>query len=626
MKLSRPQHQAIHHKDGPVLLLAVPGSGKTTVIINRIIQLQKDGISPKKILSITYSKAQSLDMKQRLLELSPNDSRLHETTLSTIHAFCYGVITTYMKRRNKTIRLIENDHQFNKSSAIRRLYHQLYRKHISSEALHMFFTWYSYHKNTGSLPESLLQSGRERIADYHALYTAYEGLKKDNHLMDFEDMLTICLEILRENPHTLSGLRRRFQYIQVDEGQDTSPIQFEIVQLISKPKNNLFIVADDDQSIYRFRGADPSLLLSFQEMYPMGTVITMEDNYRSSLEVVQIANAFIKSNVKRYKKSLNAVNQSHSPVQIITTKTPTEQLNDVIKELKRQPSTEDYKTAILYRNNLSALHLIHRLVQSGIAFFQRSPSSDYFQDPILKDMIDIHAFSNNLWDLETFERIYYKFNAYIDKAQIAKLRSTGIHTSIIDQLIDNNKHADYFQKRLKTLRRHLSKIAVQSPHKALATVFDHSGYCDYLSEKARRDQSGKHSFDQYIDTLKAIAKDCKTFQAFLDRLKLLERRQNEARRSASHLTLSTLHGAKGLEFERVFIIDLIETILPSAYGSSKSSTDDLEEERRLFYVGMTRAKVDLSLLSFKSMNGNQTQRSIFVDEIATIKKNTLPQN
>ena len=293
MQLSNEQLNSINHIDGPALILAVPGAGKTTVLIHRTYNLINNyNVHPDKILSITFSKASAVDMKNRFKQVYPNLSNL-EIHFSTIHAFCFGLIREFAYMNNSQYRLIEDEkNQINKYSLLKKIYLGVNNNHITEEKLDTLLNVMGYIKNMMLEVDAFIKENKVDIENLKTIYKQYENYKRRNKLIDFDDMLTISLEILKSNKYLLEKYRNKYDYIQVDEGQDTSKVQFELIKILAYPKNNLVIVADDDQSIYGFRGAYPKGLLNFNKHFKDGKIYFMEKNYRSSKNIVSICKRY----------------------------------------------------------------------------------------------------------------------------------------------------------------------------------------------------------------------------------------------------------------------------------------------------------------------------------------------
>lgn len=405
MQLSEEQKSAVSHLYGPALILAVPGSGKTTVLIHRIYNLVNiNKIRPNKILSITFSKASALDMKMRYQQLFHEDSMV--PPFMTIHAFCYEVIRAYSKKANKNYFLIENEAtKINKYTLISSIYLNINKNILTEEKLENFFSYAGYIKNMCITPEEFIKNKKIDVENFIDIFYLYEKYKKDNNYIDFDDMLSMAYEILSNDKKILNYYKNKYDFIQVDEGQDTSIIQFKIINLISSPSNNIFIVADDDQSIYGFRGAYPKQLLEFNKMYPNGKVYYLKENYRSSKNIVNASYSFISNNINRYDKDIFTRNPYKSPVKILKFKSILDQYGFIIDEIN---NNLDKSMAVLYRNNLSSIGLIYFLTKKNYKFYMRDFKLKFFNHWLLKDIFNFIEFSRKPTDVQLYSKIYYK--------------------------------------------------------------------------------------------------------------------------------------------------------------------------------------------------------------------------
>lgn len=406
MELTESQKACVNHFEGPCLVLAVPGSGKTTVLINRIENLIKKGVGENEIMSITFSRSQALDMRERYKEKFQKNSYF-----STIHALSYSIISSYMKANKRKINLIEGNNYVSKYSLIRRIYFDVNSSYMDDELLDEFFNSYSYIKNSMIDYNSYKHSNK--LKNFPKLCQAYEKFKEDNFLIDFDDMLSLSFNILKKDEKLLKKVRKRAKFIQVDEAQDTSKIQLEIIKLIAYPLNNIFMVLDDDQSIYSFRGADTREILAFKNSYKDCKLYLIGDNFRSSKDIVRVSSKFILSNKNRFEKEFISVKDSLKPITLVRTKNLEVRDKYIVDKIK---SIEKNKTiAILYRNNISAFSLIFKLQKEGLDFSLSDKKFQYLKSQSLKDILNILEFSYKPYDKEIFENIYYKLGAYLKK-------------------------------------------------------------------------------------------------------------------------------------------------------------------------------------------------------------------
>lgn len=619
LNLSQEQLDAIGHTYGPALILAVPGAGKTTVLIHRTYNLIKNHkIDPSKILSITFSRASANDMKERFISCFPKEANLN-VHFSTIHAFCYGLIREYAFINKIRYRLIEDgSNQLNKYNLLKQLYLKHNSDYITEEKLDTLLNEISYIKNMMFTVDEYLKDYKSDIDNLRTIYTEYENYKRKNRLLDFDDMLSISLEILRENKHLLNKYRNKYDFIQVDEGQDTSKIQMEIIKLIAYPKNNLFIVADDDQSIYGFRGAYPKGILNFKEDFKEGKLFFMERNYRSSKNIVSVCNKFIKSNKLRFEKNIFTDNDFAQPINIIKVNTLMDQYEYILESLK---DTDLADTCILYRNNLSSVGLIEILERENIPFFIRDKKLRFFNHWVIQDIIDFMSFAQDTSNMEIYERIFYKKKGFISRRQINYAKTLNHNLSVFQRIKDFPGINSFYERNLNQLDLDFKKLSKLKPKDAISFIEYDLEYDQYL-----RDNSMKfgYTYDNLVTILyflKMMAEKTHNLGQLISRLNHVKSICEKPPYKNKGVTLSTIHSAKGLEFERVYMIDLIDGEFPNYTSIEKFLTGNpnlMEEERRLFYVGMSRAKSELNLLTVKYINGRSVSPSRFLNELEKI--------
>lgn len=599
MQLTNIQKRAANFVDGPCLVLAVPGAGKTTMLLERIKNLSQI-TNPKKILTLTFSRTQALDMKNRY----GSDN----TNIMTIHAFCYLIIRNYLKKFHKELRLLEATDSYNKYDLVRRIYQEINNKKISREDLLTFFTETSFMKNA-MLDESYLK--KVRIKNIEKVYQKYESFKKANNYIDFDDMQTLALKLLDENPNLLKSIHRKYEYFQLDEGQDTSHLQFEILNKIVGLNNNLMVVADDDQSIYSFRAANPEYLLNFRNYYPKANLIIMNENHRSSKNITRIAGEFIKENNFRYEKNLISNKADGDKIIIKTLKDAYDQYNFIKVNLDLSKSN-----AILFRNNISAINLVTFLLEDGIDFNINEDFLEFFKSQIIDDIFDIINFSQDFNNVEAFENIYYKIRTFLKKTEIEKLNIKPKNQDVFDffyETLDYDKKNSLYdiEKKLK----HLRKLTL--PRK-ISYIYKYLGYKEYSSLKANKFAEEIINKDLFIESLINFTKDLETIDDF-DR-KILNLKKKIRLMTPTNIILQTIHRSKGLEYDRVFVIDMNKNEFP-IIDYEKNPEDSLEEERRVFYVAMTRAKENLFILSSKKRNNKKALPSEFYTKVKMLNKN-----
>lgn len=623
MNFNKQQLRAIRHKNGPALVLAVPGAGKTTVLIHRTYNLiKKHNINSLKILSITFSKSSAKDMKNRFNNIF---AELHNTPVkfSTIHSFSYTILREYAYKNNIKYNLIESPkHPQYKNKLLKEIYLDINREYITEEKLEGLINIIGYVKNMMFDINDFVQNNKVDIRNLKEIYNAYEKYKTKNFLIDFDDMLTYTLNILNKDKYLLTKYRNKYDYIQVDEGQDTSKIQMEIIKTLAFPKNNLFIVADDDQSIYGFRGACPDDMLNFQKIYPNAKIFYMEENFRSSNNIVNVCNNFIKQNTLRYNKELFTKNRNIRPIQIVRTETIIDEYEYLVRTFKKYGDLSN--TAILYRNNISSLGLIEYLERNSIPFYIRDIKISLFNHWIVKDILAFLNVAYNDTNIFEFEKIYYKTKGYIYKKYINWIKTLSYNISVFDRLLQYPGLREDYKERISELKIDFKRLSKLKPYEAISFIEKDLKYEKYLKENSIKFGYTYDSLKTILFDLKLIAKNTSNIEKFLERLKYLDYISYKSKNKKNGVTLSTIHSAKGLEFKKVYIIDLIDGDFPTSNSIEtfeNGQVDLLEEERRLFYVGMTRAKEVLDLITTEYKNEKKVDDSRFLMELESIFNN-----
>ncbi|MCI6659823.1 ATP-dependent helicase [Peptoniphilaceae bacterium SGI.137] len=618
MEFTSSQMEAISHKNGPCLVLAVPGAGKTTVLLARIQSLLNAGIPANQIASITFSRQQARDMQARFF--SVHDKKQGEPAFSTIHAFCFQILRHYAAQKNEMLSLIEGHPKWSKYQFLRERFAFYQNRAITEEETEDYFRIDGYLKNALMTYEQYRIKSGESFPHFQEISHDYIQFKESHNLIDFDDMLIRTLQILDQDPDLLNSLRRRFPFLQVDEAQDTSLIQWRIIQLLAAPENNLLMVADDDQSIYGFRGADPQYLLQFKKFYPDAKIILMQENYRSSSNIVEIASHFIVKNNDRYEKNITATQEGNDRVRILLVKSLSRQLQEIKKELAMQNKNET--TAILFRNNLSAIAIAELFQQMNLHFSSNADPHKFFRNPILADILHILHFSVDPTDLRTFQKIYYKLGAYLKKIFLEKISVLDPYLPVLERLAElPDTQNRFYREKIGSLQASFSRLRFLSPKDAIDEILVRLGYGQYLQEHSRRQKKPLAQSYRTIETLRIIAEASADFPDLERHLKKLYDSLLHPS-DISNVTLSTIHGAKGLEYDNVWLIDLIQEEFPSMSALENlrhGDADLLEEERRLFYVGITRAKKRLRLIGRTAIDGKKQDYSQFLDELTSGK-------
>ncbi|HOQ36424.1 MAG TPA: UvrD-helicase domain-containing protein [Acetivibrio sp.] len=618
--LNPQQQEAVVNIEGPTLLLSVPGGGKTTVIVSRCANMVLNhGINPENILTLTFSRASAHDMKDRFYSVFGSDLSCN-IQFSTIHSFCYSVIRDYTAANNRPFpQIIEgNDCPVNKIQILKQIYFEINGDYITEDILEDLQNSISFAKNMLYTPDKI-EKMDVKIKNFVQIYNAYEKLKRDERYIDYDDMLTGTYQLFLKDAGVIDSLRKKYQYINVDESQDTSFVQHQIIRLLAYPRNNIFMVGDEDQSIYGFRAAFPEALLKFKETYPGAKILMMERNYRSTQNIVKAANNFIKQNKERYEKEMFTENETGDETVFKHVKDRNEQYAYLASVLKEQDNLSE--CAVLFRNNISAVALVDYLEDSGIPFYIRDTNIHFFNHWVVNDILAFIRLALNPHDMEAFEQIYYKTGAYLSKDMIEYVKVNQSHDkTVLDTLLDYPQMPKSTKEAVKSLIKHFETIEFLRPSLAIKFIEKEMGYQKYIGKASKEMGFSQESVSYIIDSLKTIASRVSSFNDFFERLSVLNAAMENAwmNRSKNAVVLSTIHSSKGLEFERVYMIDLVDGQFPTAKSISaleEGNRSLMEEEVRLFYVGITRAKKHLELITFSKTNNKNSSVSRFFHKL-----------
>lgn len=627
---NEPQRLAISHFEGPSLTLAVPGSGKTTLLLARTVSLISEwGVPPSQILTMTFSKAAALDMEARYKEKYQPHFK-YNLKFATIHSFSYRVLKTWRSKRNLPLVLIDGDGQ-SKFEILSKLYRQINHEYLGEEAFEELSNALSYAKNMMLLTSEFAAEGL-KFPKLPELYRAYEKYKQEQGMIDFDDMLSETLYALQEDVSLLEALRAAYPFIQVDETQDTSKLQHELIKLIAYPKNNLFVVADDDQSIYGFRGAFPEMILNFEKVYPGSVRYYLDKNYRSKDEILKVCSASILNNNDRYAKNLTGTRGKGGDAKLLYFEGIDERnayLDQLLVDFHESNKDNRKEFGILYRNHMSALSIVDSLMRLNIPFELKDGKQKISSKWLVKDIAAFLAWSSDLSDLDSFEKICYRTNARISKQMLAYVRANHRGRNIIDVLIESPGCNAYKVRTLRMLESNLSLVNQTSALMALNIIEKEIGYSEFMTYASEEMGYSELSINNLWTSLKAIAKHQPRLKDLLNRLLVLDgymaTHQGNAR-----IKLSTIHASKGQEYESVALVDVNQGLLPRIKLSEKPPTPSelraLEEDRRLFYVGLSRAKESLYILHAKFLNGDYISPSPFIKEIEKVLEVSVIKN
>ena len=606
---SSNQKKAIEHGGGPLMVLAGPGSGKTFVITHRIKYLIKGpGVNPAHILVVTFSRAAAKEMKDRFENLYGKSF----VTFGTFHSVFFSLLKTAYGFTSEQIASDELRY-----TIIKEL---IKRNSIVNEDINTL---------SGNLLNeiALIKQDNINIKNYYSnsigsdvfkkLYREYEAELETLNKLDFEDMLSLTYELLSEREDILKAVQNRYRYILVDEFQDINFLQYNIIKLMAGKDQNITVVGDDDQSIYRFRGARPEIMLGFERDFRNVSKVFLDINFRSSTQIVDASTKLISFNSKRFPKSFRAHKGSGAPVSVIEFKNPFGEVSSIVNDIKEyiRAKQDINNIAVLYRTNLSPRLLIERMMKNNIPFTIRDSIPNLFEHWVAKDIISYIKLALNTGNKTDLLRISNKPNRYISRDSLSSSKAN------IETLFDYYDDKSYMIKRIIELREHLRTIKNLKPATALRYIRNVVGYDEYIEEYC--DMNGIESDDCYtiLGDLENSASEFNTFNDWFIHMEDYKNELIEARKKSNEddtgVRLMTFHSSKGLEFDIVYIIDVNEGSVP--YKKAKGA-EEIEEERRMFYVAMTRARHKLFICYCKENFGKSIGKSDFIVELSSKKR------
>lgn len=606
-KLNEQQKEAVQSVEGPVLLLAVPGSGKTTVLVTRLgYMIYAKGIAPEKILTVTYTVAATEDMAARFASLFGTDMA-DRLTFKTINGICAGIIHTYGRKTGRTPFALLNDEKVI-ADTLAKIYQKTERTYATESDLQTVRTLITYIKNSMLTETEIRELDKTADMKISAIYKEYNTWLREQKLMDYDDQMVYAYTMLQRFPELLRLYQDKFPYLCVDEAQDTSKIQHAIIALLASKTENLFMVGDEDQSIYGFRAAYPEALLSFEKNHPGAKVLLMEENFRSGADIVKAADTFIQKNTLRHKKHMRAIKDGEEVVKEIAVKTRDDQYrylaavaeNCAAARADRVGGRSDNGTAdashtvaVLYRDHECALPLIDLLERKEIPYRMRNAEISFFTHRTVLDVLNIMKLAMHPKDAETFLQVYYKINTYIrkeDALQIARISETQ-DISVWNAAVRYHGLSDYTMSSVQNTRMHMQQLLTERGDKAVKRILYYMGYQEYLERCGLKADK--------IEILRILGSREDSMAGLLQRLRelqdILTRKETDY---SCNFILSTIHASKGLEYDTVYLMDVTDGILPAQMlknpeKASGEERENYEEERRLFYVGATRAKSEL---------------------------------
>ena len=612
VKLNQQQKEAVQSTKGPVLLLAVPGSGKTTVLVTRLgYMIYCRNIPPESILTVTYTVAATKDMSERFAVRFGEDMA-KRLEFRTINGICAMIIQYYGRRIGKTPFELVKDEKATTGMLIR-ICQDHGMGYPTESDLKNVRTLITYIKNMMLNEEELQKLEEESDIRIAGIYREYCRQMREQKLMDYDDQMLYAYNILRKDPGVLAYFQNRYPYICVDEAQDTSKIQHAIIALLAAGTGNLFMVGDEDQSIYGFRAAYPEALLSFEKKHPGAKVLLMEENFRSNAKIVEAADKFIQKNTLRHEKHMRAAREAGADIREISLKSRKAQYVYLMKAAQEcttgmagMSGSEEHRgradasvteTAVLYRDNECAIPLIDLLERKNIPYRMRNADLSFFTHRTVLDVQNIIRFAMDPKDTELFMQIYYRLKLFFNKkdalryAQISQEKDM----EVLDAALKYGNLEKYQEDNIRNLKRQMVRILNMPGDEAVNQILTYMGYQDYLKKMGMNANK--------LETVKLIGSRVESPEKLLERLEELRTIiQEKVSDKDCPFILSTMHASKGLEYDTVYLLDVMDGILPEKVlanprTASKEELETYEEERRLFYVGVTRAKNQLNVFT-----------------------------
>lgn len=614
MKLNRGQDEAIKHGNGPCMVLAPPGSGKTLIVTERTRYLiEESGVRPDQILVITFTRYAAREMKERFERLTARKN--YPVTFGTFHSIFYGILkcaygigaNNLMSEKESSVLLQEVLDQTNIESTPEVEDEEELVRELLREV-------------------GMVKNGLYHLKDFHSKYLtqdefaevfrSYEHQKKELKKFDFDDMLVQCYALFRKKPEILQGWQKRFQYILIDEFQDINRVQYEVIRMLAAPRYNLFVVGDDDQSIYGFRGAKPELMLYMKQEFPSLRTISLTVNYRSTEFITGAAARVILHNDTRFYKRVQSFRGRGQNVHVQEVLDEQEEAQYVTEEIQKKldQGIKPGEIAVLFRAAVQARMISEILSEHRIPFEMRDYVTNFYRHFIVKDMMAYLQLAAGKRDRSLFLTICNRPLRYLARNSMEnrQVNFEDLRKFYCDKdwMLDIIDQFDVDVRMMKNM----------APYAAIQYIRKKIGYDDFLKEYAEKHQI---SWKQLMDVMAELEERSKNFKSY-DEWEIhiakytqeLEEQQAKARKikgeRENKVQLMTIHSAKGLEFEDVFVIHANEGEIPHQKAEKK---DEIEEERRLFYVALTRAKNNLCISYITQKNGNSIKPSRFVEEL-----------
>ena len=608
---NKAQSRAISHHQGPMLVLAGPGSGKTHVITQRIAYLiETYQVRPEEILVITFTKYAAKEMKERFQKSFRSNVPV---TFGTFHGIFYGILKWAYgigsenilseEQRTKLIKEILASTEIEESFAVEMDDEKEWIANIGREI--------SMVKSDGIDPEQF-QSKECPAAVFQTIYQAYERIRKENRKIDFDDMILQCYRLFQANGTIRKQWQGKYKYILIDEFQDINQMQFATIQMLAEPENNIFVVGDDDQSIYRFRGAKPEIMLGFTQVYPDAQQVVLDTNYRSTKAIVNGATKVIGHNQNRYRKQVQTPNEQGDTVHVQEVKDPIEEAEYILHQIQnlQKQGVPNSEIAMLFRTNLDASVLAGKMIAYGVPFQMREHLPNIYEHFIATNLMAYAQMVTGKRERHYFLQIMNRPNRYIarDVVDQGPVNFENLRKYYWDK--------DWMQDRIDQFEVDLRVMKNMTPFAFIQYVRKRVGYEGFLKEYAEY----RHlNYPELLETLEEIQQQAKSFSTIGEWLTYIKDYSEQLKQQVSRqqqvenaISFHTMHGAKGLEFDYVFLIAGNEGVTPS---KKAKLPEEIEEERRMFYVAMTRARKKLTISYPIKKHGKDLHPSRFIHEL-----------
>ena len=640
MKFNQNQVNGIEHFEGPCQVLAGPGSGKTLTIVNRIHNLiYNRRINPEDILVITFTKSAALEMEQRFLKLV--GSKSSPVTFGTFHGIFYGIL--------------RNTYRFNHSNIFsEREKYKLLEEIVRHRGMETFDDEDFIKDIIADI--SKIKNNKLDLEDFvpktisgdlfKKIYYDYEELRRNAKKIDFDDMLVLCYDLLVSRQQVLKEWQSRFKYILIDEFQDINKIQYDVLMLLAKPENNLFVVGDDDQSIYGFRGASYELLFQFQEDFPQCKQIVLNENYRSTKNIITKATKLIKKNKYRYPKEITTKNQKGQAVHIQETRSPSDESEYIIENIKGRMESGIVLNdiCILYRTHTETKSLVEKLMLHHIPFQTNDKIHNIYDNFIAKDIKAYFKIALGIGTRQDFLQIMNRPLRYLGRDSLPVNSSFSSLTANFEEMRSFYCDKEWMLDKIDVFQWDLKMLETMSPYAGIQYIKKKIGYDDFLVDYGEKQRLKVESLKEQMAEIEESSRNHLSIKKWLDDITKHEEEIKKKEKSKGKFSsygkdsvkevdlvgvsnhrgdfqtgqsvergvqLMTMHGAKGLEFNTVFVMGVNEGTIPYIRNMEKN----LEEERRLFYVAMTRAKERLMITYTKEKNGSDRSPSRFIEEL-----------